>query len=129
MAKWERRSLQLFAHRAVMYGGPAAQQAVCFTCCKEKAAGTSCLPLCFQRGKKSKSVASGILKKDLGNVRRVSARYSCQQGEVAGFNPQHHAQLLDMDSHLALQILGQHLAFEVELLQTIFQVHHTKVWR
>lgn len=39
--------------------------------------------------------------------------------------PQHHAQLLDMDSHLALEILRQHLAFEVELLQPIFQVHHT----
>lgn len=39
-----------------------AQQAVCFTCCKEKGARTSCLPLCFQRSKKSKSVASGILK-------------------------------------------------------------------
>lgn len=88
MAKWERRSLQLFAHHAVIYGDPAAQQAVCFTCCKEKAARTSCLPLCFQRGKKSKSVASGVLKKDLGNIRRVSARYSCQQGEVTGFNPE-----------------------------------------
>lgn len=39
--------------------------------------------------------------------------------------PQHHAQLLDMDSHLALEILRQHLAFEVEFLQPIFQVHHT----
>lgn len=39
-----------------------AQQSVCFTCCKEKGARTSCLPLCFQRSKKSKSVASGILK-------------------------------------------------------------------
>lgn len=39
--------------------------------------------------------------------------------------PQHHAQLLDVNSHLALEILGQHLAFEVELLQPIFQVHDT----
>jgi len=39
--------------------------------------------------------------------------------------PQHHAQLLDVDSHLALEILGQHLAFEIELLQPILQVHNT----
>lgn len=39
--------------------------------------------------------------------------------------PQHHAQLLDVNSHLALEILGQHLAFEIELLQPIFQVHNT----
>lgn len=39
--------------------------------------------------------------------------------------PQHNAQLLDVNSHLALEILGQHLAFEIQLLQPIFQVHNT----
>lgn len=39
--------------------------------------------------------------------------------------PQHNAQLLDVNSHLALEIFRQHLAFEIELLQPILQVHDT----
>lgn len=39
--------------------------------------------------------------------------------------PQDHAQLLDVDPGLALQILGQHLALEVDLLQPVLQVHDT----
>lgn len=47
----------------------------------------------------------------------------CSEGFV--ILPQHHAQLFHVNPHLALQILGQHLAFEVELLQPVLQVHNT----
>lgn len=45
--------------------------------------------------------------------------------DVSTSLPQDHAQFLDVDPRLALQILGQHLALEVDLLQPVLQVHDT----
>ncbi len=39
--------------------------------------------------------------------------------------PQNHAQLLHMHPGLSFQVLGQHSALEVELLQPVLQMHYT----
>jgi len=43
---------------STQHGDAAALGAVCFSGCKEKAARTSCLPLCFQGKKKETSLLS-----------------------------------------------------------------------